>query len=144
MIPYEQSRVLVDHKLSPEERSVRGTLVTGLSEMDIEELDEFEGTEYIRRVVNIHPLAPLIKLSEYATDEEALISPKQPSLPAPEVAPVKAETYVFVLFERLGSELWSFEDFIKNHAWKWYSEQPLDGDVRWAEVDEEDKKAGKN
>lgn len=37
------SRSLLDHDLDPEGRSVRGTLVLGLSITDIDFLDVFEG-----------------------------------------------------------------------------------------------------
>jgi ferritin len=30
------------------------------------------------------------------------------------------ETYVYKNFENLDAELWSFEDFVKNNARKWY------------------------
>ena len=34
---------MLDHDLEPEERSVRGSLVLGLSESDMDSLDAFEG-----------------------------------------------------------------------------------------------------
>ena len=34
---------MLDHDLEPEDRSVRGSLVLGLSKADIESLDGFEG-----------------------------------------------------------------------------------------------------
>lgn len=34
---------MLDHDLRPEERSVRGTLVLGLSKADVDYLDVFEG-----------------------------------------------------------------------------------------------------
>ncbi|KAG6817680.1 hypothetical protein H0H87_005439 [Tephrocybe sp. NHM501043] len=139
MIPYEQSRILVKRELSPEERSVRGTLVTGLSDKDLQFLDDFEGPEYIRKGVDVHPLGILVKLSEYPIDDEALIPSNPPALPALSklAPPVSAKTYVYDLFQRLQPELWSFEEFVKNNAWKWYGEQDSDDDVRWAEADEE-------
>jgi hypothetical protein len=33
-----------------------------------------------------------------------------------------AETYVYKNYENLEAELWSFEDFVKNSARKWYGE----------------------
>ncbi|KAG6909073.1 hypothetical protein DXG01_002227 [Tephrocybe rancida] len=138
MVPYEQSRILIGHELSPEERSVRGTLITGLSDKDIRLLDMFEGPEYVREGVDVHPLNDLVNLSEYPIDNGALIPPKPPALPlASDLAPpIKADTYVFVLFKRLEPGLWSFEDFVKRNAWKWYGEQQPEDDVRWAELDE--------
>ncbi|KAG5643018.1 hypothetical protein DXG03_001756 [Asterophora parasitica] len=135
LIPYEQGRVLVDRDLEPEERSVRGTLVTGLSERDIKLLDIFEGSEYVRKPIDVHPLSPLVKLAEYPIDEKALIPAKPPALPAREElsVPVNAETYVYHHYKRLEPELWSFEEFVQKNAWKWYGEQPPNDDVRWAE-----------
>ncbi|EPQ52835.1 hypothetical protein GLOTRDRAFT_46720 [Gloeophyllum trabeum ATCC 11539] len=43
VVPYEKSRVFFDKELEPEERSVRGTLVTGLNKRDMDFLDTFEG-----------------------------------------------------------------------------------------------------
>jgi hypothetical protein len=43
IIPYSKSREAFDHDLGPEGRCVRGTLVTGLTTKDIDQLDLFEG-----------------------------------------------------------------------------------------------------
>jgi hypothetical protein len=43
MLPYSSSKTMFAGELSPEEKSVRGTFVTGLDDEDIECLDEFEG-----------------------------------------------------------------------------------------------------
>lgn len=42
VLSYGKSKVLFDRELAPEERSVRGNLVVGLSPDDIELLDVFE------------------------------------------------------------------------------------------------------
>ncbi|GLB40394.1 putative gamma-glutamyl cyclotransferase, AIG2-like [Lyophyllum shimeji] len=136
IIPYEQGRALCDRELEAEEKTVRGTLVTGLSQKDMEILDIFEGSEYIRRGIEVHPLGPLVKLLEYPIDDEGLIPSKPPALPPVSglAPPIKAETYVYDLSQvkRLEPELWSFEEFVKKNAWKWYGEQLPDEDVRWA------------
>ncbi|KAF5382163.1 hypothetical protein D9615_004388 [Tricholomella constricta] len=138
IIPYEQGRILCERELELEEKSVRGTLVAGLSEKDIKLLDIFEGSEYVRKGIDVHPLSPLVKLSEYPVDDKALIPSKPPSLPARSELgpPIKAETYVYDLYKRLEPELWSFEEFVQNNAWKWYGDQQPDEDVRWAELEE--------
>ncbi|KAG5652118.1 hypothetical protein H0H81_006255 [Sphagnurus paluster] len=137
MIPYDQTRVLCGRDLEPEERSVRGTLVTGLSARDMHLLDIFEGSEYIRKPVSVHPLARAVALCDFSVDE--MIPATPPPLPAPEelAPPVEAGTYVFVLPQRLEPALWSFEEFVLKNAHKWYGEQPPDEDVRWAELDAE-------
>jgi hypothetical protein len=43
MVPYAQSRILCNRELSPEEKSVRGVLVKGLTHTDVIVLDLFEG-----------------------------------------------------------------------------------------------------
>lgn len=43
VIPYSKSKSLFNRELSPEDKSVRGSLVTGLSESDVQLLDVFEG-----------------------------------------------------------------------------------------------------
>lgn len=129
-----------DRKLDQEERSVRGTLVTGLTELDIRVLDMFEGTvcnfssffeffkinlcfqEYTREKVDVHPLGPLIGVSNYSIDQDSLV-PAHPA-PLPSLSQmtnvIKAETYVYRDKNNLMAELWSFDDFVKNNAWKWY------------------------
>ncbi|EIN10903.1 hypothetical protein PUNSTDRAFT_63888 [Punctularia strigosozonata HHB-11173 SS5] len=43
ILPYENSRVLFERDLEPEQRCVRGTLVRGLTDSDVRSLDFFEG-----------------------------------------------------------------------------------------------------
>ncbi|KAG6813413.1 hypothetical protein H0H92_011392 [Tricholoma furcatifolium] len=139
LIPYEQSSQLVHRELAYEERSVRGVVVTGLSEKDLLLLDQFEGEDYDRKGVDVHPLAALVSLSEYPLDNGALIPSKPPALPpASELTTaIRVETYVYILFDRLEPEPWSFEEFARKNAWKWYQEQLPEDDVRWAEPEEE-------
>lgn len=76
---------MLGHDLEPEGRSVRGSLVLGLSKADISCLDMFEGDvrtsfptlgfiihstyfldqEYIRKKVQVHPLGPIVPLAAY-------------------------------------------------------------------------------
>jgi hypothetical protein len=42
-VPCERSKTLLGRELTSEENSIRGTLVTGLTAMDIMFLDVFEG-----------------------------------------------------------------------------------------------------
>lgn len=78
----------------------------------------------MRKCVRTHQLGALVKLSEHPSDEETLIKTKIPPLPASvDLEPaLDAETYVYKSFENLDAELWSFEDFVKNNARKWYGE----------------------
>jgi len=43
IVPYEKGKTLFDRQLTQDERSVRGTVVMGLTEEDIRLLDVFEG-----------------------------------------------------------------------------------------------------
>jgi hypothetical protein len=43
ILPCERSKTLLGRELTPEENSIRGTLVTGFTAMDIIFLDVFEG-----------------------------------------------------------------------------------------------------
>ncbi|KAG5724701.1 hypothetical protein E4T56_gene3759 [Termitomyces sp. T112] len=137
MVPYEQSRILIGHDLPLEDRSVRGTLFLGLSQKDLALLDVFEGDDYDRQKVDVHPLSTFVKLSEYPFDDKTLIPSKPPILPPTLAPPFRTDTYVYNMFARLDPDIWSFEDFVKKNAWKWYREQLPDDDVRWTELDEE-------
>ena len=91
----------------------------------------------MRKCVSAHQLGALVKLSEHPSDEETLIKTKPPPLPAlVDLEPaVDAETYVYKNFENLDAELWSFEDFVKNNARKWYGERHEDKDSEDSEVE---------
>ncbi|KAH8732063.1 hypothetical protein GQ44DRAFT_722216 [Phaeosphaeriaceae sp. PMI808] len=72
--------------------SVRGVLVTGLSDGDVWRLDVFEGGEYVRRGVRV------VVLSDDGAEGES----------------VDAETYVWVGGEeRLEREEWDFGEFVR-------------------------------
>ncbi|KAH9958308.1 hypothetical protein BC827DRAFT_1261329 [Russula dissimulans] len=130
ILPYERSKTLLGRELTVEERSVRGTLVAGLTLQDIRFLDIFEGVEYDRLLVNVHPLGPFTPISTDAAAtsdvvEDNLIPAELPPLPsATELAQrLPAQTYVWRLDDsELEKELWSFEEFVKNNLWKWIDE----------------------
>jgi len=113
-----------------EERSVRGTLVAGLTLQDIRFLDIFEGFQYDRLLVNVHPLGPFTPISTDATAssnvvEDNLIPSELPPFPsATELAQrLPAQTYVWRLDDsEIEKELWSFDEFVKNNLWKWIDE----------------------
>ncbi|KAH7915672.1 hypothetical protein BJ138DRAFT_1054509 [Hygrophoropsis aurantiaca] len=123
IIPYSKSRSAFNHDLDLEERSVRGSLVTGLSAEDIRLLDIFEGNEYTREEISVHPLAPLVAIHEMPpVDMVSLVPVSPPPVPsASELSEaVKANTYVWCRpVSELMPELWTFEEFVKYNAWKW-------------------------
>ncbi|KAH9980979.1 hypothetical protein BGW80DRAFT_1162287 [Lactifluus volemus] len=126
IVPSERSQVIFGRELTPEEKSVRGTLVTGLTTMDIAFLDVFEGNEYVRSQVQVHPLGTFAPIP--ATSEA------QDSLPVPTMSAaaaatseseqaqtlLPAQTYVWnVQDSRLDEKLWSYDEFVIKNAWKW-------------------------
>ncbi|PPQ67519.1 hypothetical protein CVT25_006060 [Psilocybe cyanescens] len=122
VIPISKGLKILNRSLTQEERSVRGTLVKGLTAQDMDFLDAFESDEYIRRKVQVHPLGPFTKVSAETVDGD-LVPENPPALPEIskllELA-VDAETYIYCDETNLNSDLWSFKDFVKNNAWKWY------------------------
>ncbi|KIY49222.1 hypothetical protein FISHEDRAFT_40992 [Fistulina hepatica ATCC 64428] len=125
IIPYERSAKNFGTLLDHNEISVRGTLVTGLTPLDIKYLDEFEDDEYDRQEVEVHPLGAFITITEAITAIETEAKPSLlPSTPPPmpaDLAPaVKADAYIFKQVEWLEAETWSYEDFVKNRAKHWY------------------------
>ncbi|KAH9945397.1 uncharacterized protein BXZ73DRAFT_96388 [Epithele typhae] len=121
VIPYTQSRNLFMSAGIPEpsleDRTVRGTFVTGLNDQDISLLDLFEGNEYTREAVHVHPLA------EDPSTDAYVVPPTTAPLPARSaLAPaVRAETYVYAgpAARDLSPELWSYDAFVRENAWKW-------------------------
>ena len=159
ILPCERSKALLGRELTPEENSIRGTLVTGFTNQDFMFLDVFEGNvrlsltlslnlfffvetnklgrslfwlvrinqEYVRKEVRVHPLGRLTAIpSDAAVSSSAvkgsLIPTALPPLPsADELAePIPAQTYVWRSKDSyLEKELWSFDEFVKNNAYKW-------------------------
>jgi len=123
ILPYSQSRVMFDHDLNLEDRSVRGSLVTGLSKEDVRLLDIFEGNQYTRQMVSVYPLGSLTNIKDIPPIEVNSLVPTTPS-PIPTVDSltnsVEADTYVWCLSpSELRAKLWTFEEFVKCNAWKW-------------------------
>lgn len=98
---------------------------------------------YERLHVLVHPLGPFTSVPADATEssegeEDSLI----PTGPTPlattsELAqPIEAQTYVWCLEDSdLETELWSFDEFIKESAWRWIGSGAEDNED-YAEVDE--------
>lgn len=85
--------------------------------------------------LDVYTLGPFVNLAEYKSDDETLVPTNPPALPAPGElpTPIKADIYVFEGdINRLEPNLWSFGEFVKNNAAKWYGTQG-DVDARWAD-----------
>ncbi|KAG1895386.1 uncharacterized protein F5891DRAFT_1059173 [Suillus fuscotomentosus] len=123
ILPYSQSRAMFDHDLNSEEKSVRGSLVTGLSDADVQLLDIFEGDQYTRELVSVYPLGPLANIRDIPPIEVKSLLPTTPHpIPVPsELAnPVEVNTYVWCFpSSDLRAQLWTFEEFVNFNAWKW-------------------------
>ncbi|EPS93525.1 hypothetical protein FOMPIDRAFT_1136034 [Fomitopsis schrenkii] len=121
VLPYSRSRELYEHDLSPEGRVVRGTLVTGLEEADIELLDIFEGNEYIRENISAYPLAAFVPLSSPESPSAVPLGTPPPLPPLDSLtAPIPAQTYVWSQpISRLSSNIWEYTDFMRDSAHKW-------------------------
>lgn len=74
-------------------------------------------------------MGSMMKLSKYGADKESLIPSKPPALPTSGLSEtIHAETYIYDQFTKLDADLWSFEEFVKNNAWKWYGGEQEDND----------------
>ena len=132
---------MFNRDLDSDEKSVRGSLVTGLSEEDVRLLDIFEGNvsatsrlrcphketpssqQYTRQAVSVYPLGPLINIRDMPPIEaKSLVPTTPPLMPTLDslTSPIEADTYVWCLPpSELWTKLWTFEEFVKFNAWKW-------------------------
>ncbi|EJF64746.1 hypothetical protein BD309DRAFT_945513 [Dichomitus squalens] len=157
VLPFEKSRELFltsGHTEPPaNELNVRGSLVTGLNDNDIALLDLFEGDEYTRENVLVHPLGPLTSLSHTppprtaipnigsspsnAATDAYIVPLRAPELPPLDALPppLPAQTYIYAgPLRDLSPELWSYEDFVRENAWKWVGTGARDNEY-YVEVD---------
>lgn len=87
--------------------TVRGTLVTGLTDGDLWRLDIFEGNEYERQKV---------KARELKYEGDINVEPTEEQLGNA----VDAETYVWISPKsRLEDGEWDFQEFVKEKMWAW-------------------------
>jgi len=126
ILPSERSKALLGRKLTSEENSVRGTLVSGLTAEDVSLLDVFEGDQYVRLQVLVHPLGPFapipIDAGTSGAVEDSLIPADLPPLPSASKLEqtVPAQTYAWGQDDSyLDNELWSFDEFVRKNAWRW-------------------------
>lgn len=117
VLPCEQSRALFDRELTQDEQSVRGTLVTGLTQEDMTSLDYFEGNEYIRKEVRVYPLA---SLSSMSPTSPAHLLPHSIPLPDPLPEPVHCLVYIWIdRITMLSPDVWSYSAFVKEKMHRW-------------------------
>ena len=110
--------------------SVRGTVVSGLTEGDRWRLDVFEGDQYERRKVRVRVLRG-VGLDEAADLEENAVWMTEDAGDNGEGEMVGAETYVWISArEELEAEEWDFELFKREKMKAWMG----DG-ASWSEED---------
>jgi len=154
IVPILRSEGLFERELTREEKSVRGMLVTGLTDADMFLLDIFEGDvgflsyfehgsielkslkEYQRLRIEVHPLEGFKDISAHAVNENTLQT-HAPPLPSPTELSrsTEAETYVYCDVTNLEAQLWSYEEFVEQNAWKWYGD--MNGDIAEDELEDE-------
>lgn len=83
--------------------------------------------------MQVHPLGPLEPLND---PSDSVIASSAPSLPSVDqlADPVVADTYIWVASTSLlAPELWSYDAFIRDNAWKWVG--PKEDSESYTEVD---------
>jgi len=98
---------------------------------------------YDRLHVLVHPLGPFTSVpadttgSSEAEEDRLIPTGPTPLATTSELAqPIEAQTYVWCLEDSdLETELWSFDEFIKESAWRWIGSGAEDNED-YAEVDE--------
>jgi hypothetical protein len=102
--------------------------------------------EYVRKEVHVHPLGRLtavpsdaaVSSSEATAVEGSLIPATIPPLPSAgeRAQPIPAQTYVWCSKDSyLEKELWSFDEFVRNNAYKWIGRE-AESSNEYEEVDE--------
>ncbi|KAF1969612.1 hypothetical protein BU23DRAFT_234559 [Bimuria novae-zelandiae CBS 107.79] len=112
--------------------SVRGTLVTGLTDGDLWRLDIFEGDAYKRRKVRVRPLLqnPSQKHSQEEEGGEGgmgdLSLKEEDNIEGEEV---DAETYIWVSpASELEDEEWDFAEFVRSKMKRWVGYEAAEAD----------------
>jgi len=116
---------ILPHTSSPS--SVRGTVVSGLTDGDMWRLDIFEGDEYERRRVKVRALTTVGDESGKGNVEGE---------------EVECETYVWIAGEELlEDEEWDFGEFVREKMHRWAG---IEGEKEYKEVDEAVRQAEKD
>lgn len=93
--------------MATEDSTVRGTLVTGLTDGDIWRLDIFEGDEYNRSKVKVRVIQDEGDVNVEPTEEQL-------------GEEVEAETYVWIAGRKLLEDNeWDFEEFVREKMGRW-------------------------
>lgn len=105
-------------------QSVRGTLVTGLTDGDIWRLDIFEGDEYQRQRVNVRILEQTNK-----EGDQGMGDVNQREDENQEGEEVEAETYIWIAgANRLEAGEWDFTEFVRDKMRRWIGRDAAETD----------------
>lgn len=106
---------------SNESSSVRGTLVSGLTDGDIWRLDIFEGSEYERKKVKVCVLEQ--------SQNEGMGDVNQAEADNVEGEELEAEVYVWTASpNRLEPQEWDFAEFVRDKMSRWVGREASDMD----------------
>ena len=116
--------------------TVRGTLVTGLTDGDIYRLDIFEGDEYARSIVKVRVLE---KEGDFITGKGNIESKDE----------VEAETYIWIApKDELEDKEWDFGHFMREKVAAWsgqvQSDRETEVDEGFADVDREEERLARD
>lgn len=105
-----------------EGKSVRGTLVEGLTDGDIWRLDIFEGREYKRQKVKVRVLEQSLNKGDKGMGD--LTQSEKDNV---EGAEVEAETYIWVAgANNLEADEWDFTEFVRDKMKNWVGREAED------------------
>ncbi|KAH7071115.1 AIG2-like family-domain-containing protein [Paraphoma chrysanthemicola] len=109
--------------------SVRGTLVTGLTDGDLWRLDIFEGSEYQRRKVQVRVLDSPSSSTSKKEEEEGMGDLTQKAEENIEGKEVEAETYIWIAgAARLEPQEWDFAEFVRDKMSRWVGREAAETD----------------
>ncbi|KAF8510937.1 PLP-dependent transferase [Hysterangium stoloniferum] len=115
IVPYESAKTFFQGQLTQDERSVRGTVVSGLTAEDLRLLDIFEGDEYTRQTASVSLLAALTPLLDSI---DTVISTGASLRELGDTLNVQVYVWADGL-DRLVPEIWSFDVFVREKLWRW-------------------------
>lgn len=109
--------------------SVRGTLVTGLTDGDMWRLDIFEGDMYARRKVRVRVLEQKQHGDGEGEGEDGMGDVEQREEDNVEGEEVDAETYIWIAgADKLEEEEWDFAEFVRDKMGRWVGGDPAERD----------------
>ncbi|KAG8985061.1 hypothetical protein FRB90_004959 [Tulasnella sp. 427] len=122
LVPSDVARKIVpEGRLQPDDMMVRGVLVKGLTQEDLERLDNAQGEKYSRQSVRCTPLAQFMPLATVHSRQllGELTSSSHPS--------TKTDAFVYTWkgpLDELSPQVWSFDGFLDEKVYSWFRQIP--------------------